>query len=711
MENSQDTHLELVHDGKPDIDDVCSLYHETVNDYTNYEQLQNENWDARHMHWPGQSRDQRRHGTRSQPAFPWEGASDLRVPVIDETIIFSVALDMIALKRANIRAVPIGSDDLAKAAVMGNFMRWLILSQMKERRTEAEIASQYRHGRGLGLMRVGWEKYDQRVQQEVTLEGLAQAMPDVVQSLQTGAFDDDVAALFVQLGEQSGNPVSKKRAKRMVKELRETGVTTIPVKRGTVNRPVLKTLAVGEDVFMPRNTPVDLQKARMIFERVYLSPADSRAKVATDGWDEEYVDYVAERCVSMEATAGDVIDSEHRYNTERMSSGTNGTGVRDGLIEWVYAYQKLSDEDGIPGIYCTIFCPAAKTGDNPIGYAKQELLPYAHGKYPYVPFPRERLSRYQIDSRAVPEVGSGWQNAIKVEIDSRIDAASLATCPPRFHPYGREPSEWGPNASVPVRRPGEYGYLQGPQAPQASVEVQTTLQNMVRHYFGRTTSDSDANEAAIKQQKQVDDFLEPWQEVMTMAWELYRQYGPDEEFFRVLGVPQEKAQQFRKDEYSEKYDFYMTFDVLSLDPEQMIARLEKMGQIAAQWDRNGQIDSDAFLREFMGAIDPILAEKIILPKETAANKEIMETQADIAKMWAGVDVDAPPNASVQLRMQTIQQWAQGSPDNPAVDVQQRLQADQALQKRVQRYSEQLQFQQQQRENAQIGRIGTRPSYS
>jgi len=118
------------------------------------------------------------------------------------------------------------------------------------------------------------------------------------------------------------------------------------------------------------------------------------------------------------------------------------------------------------------------------------------------------------------------------------------------------------------------------------------------------------------------------------------------------------------------------------------------------------------LRMFVSRVfGPVAADRLILPKETASDKEIKETQLDIAKMAAGVDVDPPMNAASELRMQTVQQWMQGSKDNPATDVQQRMQSDEALKKRIEKYTKQLQFQTQQRQNAQIGRQGAAPAYS
>ncbi len=96
----------------------------------------------------------------------------------------------------------------------------------------------------------------------------------------------------------------------------------------------------------------------------------------------------------------------------------------------VYAYQRLSDEDGTPGIYCTVFNPMLPPDQNHDGCAKTGLLGYAHGEYPFVLYRREYLSRKLHDSRGLPEPGKPWQDQIKAHKDSRIDAASLGILPP-----------------------------------------------------------------------------------------------------------------------------------------------------------------------------------------------------------------------------------------------------------------------------------------
>ncbi len=708
----------VVRDDVPDVEDVYAEYRKCVNDFDSYTTMLNRNYDARHCRWPGQSADQRKrsrvtNGVAKKP-FPWDGASDLKVAVVDELIADAVATDLVGLSGANIRAQPVGMDNLGKATLATHFMRWLLDGEMREKDDEAELVSQTRHEGGVGVMKVFWSQKVQRVAREVTMDELAAQYPMLGEAMAAGTLDDEIAAMLVQVFGTEDMPVKKARAKAMVTELREKGKAVIPAKQSVEARPKIKALTPGVDVFFPLNTAC-LQDASAIYERVWMSPAQSRERVHTDGWDEDYVEYVATRCTG--EVEGDTINSEYRYDTARMGYAGADDNTRQGMIEWIYAYRKRSDENGVPGVYVTIFCPgASKGGEEPVageGYAKQELLGYRHGCYPFVAFARERISRCLLDSRGIPEMAAGWQNAIKVEMDSRIDTASLATCPPRFHPTGREPADWGPGVSVPTRAGrADYGFLEGPPFPNHSIEVQAALMKMTRQHFGRVTDALDAAEAAKKTQKQVNRFLWPWREVMEMIWALYQQYGPEEEFFRVVGATSEQAMQYKKADFQSKYSFWFSFDVLDLDPERIMLGLEKLGPIMAQWDAGGQLNKEEVLRMFVARVfGPVAADRLILPKETAVDKEVKETQNDIAKMAAGVDIDPPMNSATQVRQQVIQQWQQGSQDNPATDVQQRLATDEALKKRIEKYTKQLQFQEQQRQNAQIGRQGAAPAYS
>ena len=710
--NSPDFQLQEADSG-PNMFRLARAYQQVCTDLNPRIRQDELNYDTRHCVWPGQSADQRKNAVRSgdtQP-FPWKGASDLRVHVVDEIINHGVAIDVMALAKANVRAVAVEGGDLAKAAIVSNFMRWLVLSQMTELPDEAEVLANYRRERGLGILGVFWDSRVQKTQQKISLAEIADTAPDVATAIQNGLFPEEIATLLRQFFPE----ISAKKAKRMVKELAENGETTVPFTIQQVNRPMVRAYAVGEDIFLPPNT-TDLQSARSIFRKALLSPEAAREKVISEGWDKDYVEDAIEHCIGAaemtpQFTTGNV---DTRFGTERL--GVSSSDIPAGLIEFVYAYERLSDEDGVPGIYCTVFCPSLHLANDQEAekqYAKHELLGYRDGEYPFVEFPIEKLSRFLLDTRGQPEVLRGDQDAIKTEVDARRDNASLSTCPPVTHPVGREPGRIGPGAMVSERRPGEYGYMAVPPAPQASVEIQGNIEARTRKYAGRPTAEDTTNEWQVKQQKQIAyGWLNKWQIVFRKVFTLHMQYGPDEEFYRVIGQQSDKPSKFNKADFNGKYDLYLAYDVLNNDPEMWQAKIKAMGEVAAQFDRNGQVDYSKLLQKAFDMIDPILAEDVLVPQEMAAQKEVTETQGDISRMWAGVDLDAPQTGiNPELRLQVIKNWMTGVPDNPAVDVQARVMADESLRKRIERYSQQLQFQMDQRENAQIGRIGTAPAGS
>lgn len=710
--NSPDFQLQEADSG-PNMFRLARAYQQVCTDLNPRIRQDELNYDTRHCVWPGQSADQRKNAVRSgdtQP-FPWKGASDLRVHVVDEIINHGVAIDVMALAKANVRAVAVEGGDLAKAAIVSNFMRWLVLSQMTELPDEAEVLANYRRERGLGILGVFWDSRVQKTQQKISLAEIADTAPDVATAIQNGLFPEEIATLLRQFFPE----ISAKKAKRMVKELAENGETTVPFTIQQVNRPMVRAYAVGEDIFLPPNT-TDLQSARSIFRKALLSPEAAREKVISEGWDKDYVEDAIEHCIGAaemtpQFTTGNV---DTRFGTERL--GVSSSDIPAGLIEFVYAYERLSDEDGVPGIYCTVFCPSLHLANDQEAeeqYAKHELLGYRDGEYPFVEFPIEKLSRFLLDTRGQPEVLRGDQDAIKTEVDARRDNASLSTCPPVTHPVGREPGRIGPGAMVSERRPGEYGYMAVPPAPQASVEIQGNIEARTRKYAGRPTAEDKTNEWQVKQQKQIAyGWLNKWQIVFRKVFTLHMQYGPDEEFYRVIGQQSDKPSKFNKADFNGKYDLYLAYDVLNNDPEMWQAKIKAMGEVAAQFDRNGQVDYSKLLQKAFDMIDPILAEDVLVPQEMAAQKEVTETQGDISRMWAGVDLDAPQTGiNPELRLQVIKNWMTGVPDNPAVDVQARVMADESLRKRIERYSQQLQFQMDQRENAQIGRIGTAPAGS
>jgi len=418
---------------EPDIAALSTALEDTLNDLGGWIDQQKTNFDTRHQIWPGQTKDGRKNGSPNDPAFPWEGASDLKTFIVDEMINNDVDMLTNALYQANYSAIPTETGDLRRARLVSSFMRWMMQTQVKELRREAEILANYFLEKGFGVMGVFWERKQDLISRTITLDQILQQSPDFASFLQDPELDIQTANLL----KQGFNDLSQRDAKRMVKELREQGTTTLPQVVTTFNRPRLRAYTVDEDFFLPVNT-FDLQAAPFVFTSEYYTPQELRNKVETDNWNKAWVDEVIDKTIGKDFTITSGINDRRtlgRDNTFGFDQTTN-------LVRVATAWEHATNEKGVPGVWTTVFHPELD------GWGKFELFNYSPVRYPFVPFARERRTRRLLDTRGVPEIGKYHQDEIKVQRDSRVDRTSLATCPPRRYPAGRAPKNWGPGTSV-----------------------------------------------------------------------------------------------------------------------------------------------------------------------------------------------------------------------------------------------------------------------
>ena len=331
---------------------------------------------------------------------------------------------------------------------------------------------------------------------------------------------------------------------------------------------------------------------------------------------------------------------------------------------------------------------------------------YDEGRYPFVCITREHLNHRLLDSRGYPELLKSYQIAAKTEMDARRDAASMTTMPPFLYSLGRRPERIGPGAQIPVRRRDEVGWMETPKYSPASTQVEMQIRQLCDRVTGRATGPDDAVEANVIKQHLVNCWLSGWKEVLKRVWCLDRTYSGPMIWFRVTN--NEQGAQLILDETAELYDFNISWNSMNQDESKVIEKLDTVGKLMSQYDRQGVSRFDIYLRKVIEAIDPNLANELIMPTQEATTKEIIETSNDIAKIASGQVVNAPQGANSQLRLQVLQQYISGSDEIPATDVQERLQSDENFAKRLQTYAGQLEFQQQQQQNALIGQLGTAP---
>ena len=655
-----------------------------------------QNFRVRYALWDNQSADGKKHarqGNGQADVVPWDGASDLRVYMADEAINSKVAMLCTALRKANIVAVPIEGNDIKRAKTVSNLMRWIVKTQVPEIDRETELLANYINEKGIAATGQFWERREEKTLTNVSLKELAEAFPqlNLAELIYADEAADNICAIFEEV-----YGCSRAKAKKMLKELRSTQKTSVATVGRTINRPVIRAFNLDEDLFIP-DSATDIETATGIYRVQYFSPEQLRAFVHSDNWNQSWVDQAIDRCKGRYISIASNRDNEPQarsfiYNQSRMTDKE--------MVGVVYAYQRLSDEDGVPGIYCTIFNPELPPNEDQPGYAKFGLLGYAHGQYPFVLHRREFLSRKLHDSRGIPEPAQPWQQQVKAHKDSRIDAASMAILPPMMYPAGRPPGRWGAGARVPERRAGEYHFADRPMPDMNTEKSEALLSESFNRYFGFVSRDTDPTFASLKNQNDVDKFMSGWAAALRQTWKLFNQFGSEEVFFRVIGLRQEEPMQFTKGDLSEDFDFYLNWDTQSMDAAAQEKKLEALAKICATFDKYGQIDYAEVLQLAVEIIDPNWAERVIQPKEVGSQRVVNETNTMLAQVFAGVDRDIDLNSPPELVKQTIQQYVQAAPD-----VQQRLQQDEAFKKRLEKLYKQADFQLTQQANAKIGRYG------
>ena len=645
---------------------------------------------VRFCRWAGQTDDGKKWNDagRGKPAFPWDGASDTRIPLADEVVNGLVDLCSTSFWRSMLRVSPTNISQLDQAVTAHNLMDWCVNARMYNDLTrEVELLSQYLWTYGWTGVHVTWQQELGQKEQYLTMDqvmALAAQSPegsvlaDLPNLIANPEADDQSAELL-----QAAFPnLKKRRALKAVRELREEGECDFPVPTMVTNKPMIAALAPWDELTFPPET-TDIQSARVVFRRFYMTEAQLLNKVETEEWDEEW--------------AKEAINTMGRFSnfadyTYSLGIAQNSVLDRENLIEVVYAYQKAVDEDGIPGVFYTVFSP--QVGDK-WGYF--EALDYAHGQYPFVIWRSELIHRQITESRGVPEVCMTWQEEVKAQRDSVFDYTSLATLPPIEVPKTRGGNlKIGPAVQVPVLRRGEIGFLAPPaREPGVAFQLIAAIEAQTDRYFGRPTEKVPPVITQMRQQRLINNWLHGWTEAFRQVLSLTLQYIGVQEIQRITASPTVLP------ENVQDFDVMLKFDIRELSTDLVTEKLKAISSLVLPLDTAGVIDRAKLISVALRAIDPTLATELVMQQGPAAQKMFNETNDEIALMSLGNPPQLRENdPTAAMRLQFSQQVLQSNPKYQA-----QLQQDPLFQANLQKYLENLQFSVQQQQNAVTGRLG------
>ena len=587
------------------------------------------------------------------------------------------------------RVSPTNVSQLDQAVTAHNLMDWAVNAKMYNDLTrEVELLSQYLWTYGWAGVHVTWQQEMGQKEQHLTMDQVmaiaaqspeGSVLADLPNLIANPEADDQSAELLLAAFPN----LRKRRALKAIRELRDEGECDFPVPTMVTNKPMIAALAPWDELVFPPET-TDIQSARVIFRRFYMTEAQLLNKVEVEEWDEEW----AKEAINTMGRFSDYAD----FTSYSLGLAENSVLDRENLIEVVYAYQKAVDQDGVPGVFYTVFSP--QVGDK-WGYF--EGLEYAHGQYPFVVWRSEMVYRQITESRGVPEICATWQHEVKAQRDSIFDYTSLATLPPIEVPKTRGGNlKIGPAVQVPVLRRGEIGFLQPPaREPSVAFNLIEAVMAQTDRYFGRPTEKVAPAVTQMRQQRLINNWLHGWTEAFRQVLALTLQYVGPTEVMRIT------ASQTQLPPDVQDFDVMLKFDIRELSTDLVTEKLKAISTLVLPLDTAGVIDRAKLISVALRAIDPTLATELVMQQGPAAQKMFGETNDEIALMSLGNPPQLRENdPTAAMRLQFSQQVLQANPKYQA-----QLQQDPLFQANLQKYIENLQFSVQQQQNAVTGRLG------
>lgn len=680
----------------PDIGDLLDEYNRSMVN-SSQGNLATKFDNIRFCRWSGQTDDGKKWSKwreEGNPAWPFEGASDVRLRLVDSTCNELSALLVTAYQRADINTQAANLQDLTLSTIANSLMNWVRDNKMaNELRKEAELAAQYALQYGWTAFYVGWEQHISKRPQSISMEqimGLAQqaGSEQLAQLPMLIVEQPDVAASIVQ----AALGIDLSECKRMVKELAETGETSYDEEYVSRNLPTVQALKPWDEIIFPPET-ADLQRSRVIFRRTWMSEVELREKITTDGWDPDWVERALQQ----------IGKSSTLYNINLLPTTTmlvyNGVNYNN-MVEVVYAYQKSLDGKA-PCIYYTVFCPQAASNrrEDDASWAIYEKLDYAHGEYPFVEFRREQLRRAIADSRGIPELAMTDQDEIKAQHDSIRDYTAFATLPPiKVVKRIGAINKVGPGVQLPVTQRDDYTWME-PPAREPSTAFNLIKSVEMRHcaYFGVSHELVNPVRTQTLQQLLVNNWLMSWRGVFRQVFALCAQFLSPEEIAAITGgfqIPQNLSA------IHNEFDINIRFDVKDMNPDYIDKKIQFL-QVISQMDAGGAIDKNALTRMMLQAVAPEVANQLIVNQAQASQQMYKDVQSDIANMLLGNEAIYSENdPAAQTKMQFVQDIMSKNPKAQAA-----LQQDENFKALFENYVKNIQMSLMQQQNAQIGRLG------
>lgn len=615
--------------------------------------------------WEGQSPDGRKHkdALDGRAALPFEGASDARCRLADMTVNERVMVLVAAALRQEPSVTGLELNHMALGHKLGTVLKWVLANKLGASyvRELVKLAN-YQEGDcpGAAVLGVWWNAEPALEMRQVTLAGLRELLiqthgldPAAVAELEALLYDPSRDAETAQALQRVLDHLTPKRARKMVKELRETQSAEYPAPYLRRDEPALCAYRLFEEAFLPVNAG-DPKRPACWYLREWLTEAALRTRNVTH----RYTEAAVEAALEHEGETGFPIYT--RVAGGALAATEQNPEDRKGLYEVWTRIGIAVNEDNIPGLYYLAF---HMEGAEP--FHDRRLLEYAHGEYPLTWFGREYLSPRLLDTRGVPELAATEQFNQKLLTDSFNDHTSLATVPPLLETgvsLVTRKIVIGPLKHITQKREGQLAWMSPPAYPQANQIAFDQSRRRMNEYFGRISAEVPSTLAQLHMQHYTTLFLASLADALTQLLQLCQQFMSDEELALITGDDGVPVAHSRA-EIQGKFQVKLVFDPRHLDMEYLSTLAEMIKNFILPIDTESAVLRQQLLGILFSAIAPWLAKQVVAPSAVASGKEIQKAKTHMTEISAGVEPSmtaAGENYGVQLN--TILENAEGNPE-------------------------------------------------
>lgn len=520
--------------------------------------------------------------------FPFTGCANLRLPTVETKLrkAKSSVVKMVTGLRPVVQALPSPSGNISTAMKIEKWMDHLLMDIMQIKHKVVMCVDQTME-KGFYLMKPFWrtdittriEEYsfgDLTVQEGIALHDES-IPPEAKQAELVKRLEVDMNPLVVE-----DNEKELRRVMNLVLEGADKVSCTL--KDVQYNYPDVA-LANPEFVYVPSDSKEDPQECRMITHEFLMPYDDVKRNVELKNWSTDAVN-------NIDAIKSDFTQSSTEF-TKRTREGVNMLNNPSSMVRiWeCYMYYDLNG-DGYQEKCVFTFAPD-------FGQTLRKItLATDNGKFPFVKFVNELTDDRWYSHRGIPEMIADLVREIDTQHNQKVDSQSLRNAPMISYRAGVvNPNliKFAPAQAIPRHDPDDvlminntnlntdFSYEKEQMILESKIEeligqVDYSLQSMINRRQPRTAFEVSQQQSSMQQVFSLDAdlYIESFSELFNMVWDLWCQYGNDQEEFAYFGENGWEQIRLTREEIQGKYKLVLRGNDQNFNPQ---VRQEKANQI------------------------------------------------------------------------------------------------------------------------------------